>query len=301
MKKIIGLIAIVLLSLTQTAQALYGLPERPNTMVVDQADLLNADEEAALEADLQSLRASTSIEIAVATISSLENGDINLAANEIFAQWGIGNKEKDTGVLFLIARNDRQARIEVGYGLEGALPDALASSILRNTTFPRFREDAYAQGIIETVEYIKTATQGEALPFDENTGKNTGEDNWILWLAISGFMLLQALVAILQRTKSWWLGGVIGGTIGMGVIGSGSVGLGLLGIGVLGGSILTLGLIISGLILDYIVSKGYVPGRRSSSDGSWTGGGFGSWGGGGSSGGGFGGGSSGGGGASGSW
>lgn len=277
--------------------ASLGLPDVPAGYVTDNANLLTAEEKLSLEARLSVFAASTSIEIAVVTVPSLQGDYIEHAATQLFEDWKIGDAEKDTGVLLLVVSEDREARIEVGYGLEGALTDSKAAAILNNTLFPAFKEGKFGDGIAQSADIIMSVTQGEALPYEETPSADLG--SFIPYVLFIGFVILQALVAILQRSKSWWLGGVLGFLAGAAV-----TVLSVFGISLLLGGILTAFLTLSGLALDYVVSKGYVPGKRGSG-GTWGGpflggGGFG----GGSSGGGFGGfggGSSGGGGASGRW
>lgn len=275
--------------------AVLGLPDRPPGFVTDTADLLPAEAESSLESELSAFAASTSIEIAVVTVPSLQGDAIERVTLELFEAWKPGDEARDTGLLFLVSRDDREARIEVGYGLEGALPDSVAARILRDDVFPAFREDDYARGIEGGVARIQAVTRGEALPQETETGADSGG----LWIALlfGAFFALQLLVSLLERSRSWWLGGVIG------VVAGGAVTFwGILGIGLALGLALTAALGISGLVLDYVVSKGFVPGRRGTGGGRapWLGG-FGGSGRGGGGFGGFGGGSSGGGGASGSW
>ncbi len=291
----LGILAGVLLAVPAHA-AILGLPDRPAGFVTDQAGLLTDEQRASLESTLRSFNASTSIEIAVVTVPSLQGGDIDDSAVKLFEQWAIGQSETDQGVLFLVAKEDRAARIEVGYGLEGALTDAQAGQVLRQDVFPAFREERYGDGILAGVERIMRVTQGETLPVEEQEAADAG--GWLPYVLFGAFFLFQALVAVMRSSKSWWLGGVLGGVAGLAV-----TALHLFGIGTVAGLILTGILALAGLVLDFVVSK--FPIRPGGGHGGpWIGpmGGFGGGGGGGSGGfGGFGGGSSGGGGASGRW
>ena len=94
-------------------------------------------------------------------IPSLEGYPIEMLAEETATKNKIGTEKNDNGILLLIAKDDRELRIEVGYGLEGAVPDAIASSIIRNVIRPRFRDDEYYQGISEGVNAIISAIGGE--------------------------------------------------------------------------------------------------------------------------------------------
>ena len=108
--------------------------------------------------------ARTSNQVVVETVPSLGDLPVEDVAIEHARQMGIGQKGRDNGVLFLIAPNDRKARIEVGYGLEGVLPDVRASRILRREVVPRFREDDYPGGIEAGVAAILATLDGSAPP-----------------------------------------------------------------------------------------------------------------------------------------
>lgn len=114
----------------------------------DFADVLTADEERALDQLVDDLERATTAEIAVATVTSLDGLTIEEYATQLFAAWGVGQAGKDNGVLILVAPGERAMRIEVGYGLEGILPDGLAGQIIRETFLPAFREGAFGRGIV---------------------------------------------------------------------------------------------------------------------------------------------------------
>lgn len=294
MKKIASVIAIYV-SLICIVSA-FTVPDRPQGHVNDYANVISLETKNQLEELLRIFAASTTNEIAVVTIPDLEGDTIEHYAVTLFEKWKIGNAKNDNGVLLLVSVNDRKLRIEVGYGLEGALPDILAKDIIETKITPSFKEGNYSLGILEGVRAIAEATQGEyqvenvpskSAPFNMNT---------LELLLIIGFFGLQFLSAIFARSKSWWAGGIVGGIAG-GVI----TFFGILGVTFLVGGIITVVLILLGLLFDYIVSGAYTNAvSHKSSIPWWAGGGSGSSGGG-SSFGGFGGGSSGGGGASGSW
>lgn len=121
--------------------------EKPRGFVSDQAHLLDLKTEQALASLLEELEQKTSAEMAVVTVASLDGRDINEYSNELFKSWGIGKRDKNNGLLFLIAPNERKARIEVGYGLEGILPDARTGRIQDEFVVPYFKEGRYSDGI----------------------------------------------------------------------------------------------------------------------------------------------------------
>ncbi len=132
--------------------------------VTDQAKLLSSAQKAELEQKLAAHEAATSNQIVVVTVKSLEGFDIADYALKLGRKWGIGTEEKNNGVLLVVAPNERKVRIEVGYGLEGALPDGLAGTIIRGNILPSFRESDYPRGINNGVTAIEQAIAGEYTP-----------------------------------------------------------------------------------------------------------------------------------------
>ncbi|NLT93971.1 MAG: TPM domain-containing protein [Clostridia bacterium] len=114
--------------------------------VQDFAGMISPELENEIKAAARLLEDRTTAQISVVTITSLEGNDLEGYANELFRKWGLGHKERDNGVLFLIALEEQRFRIEVGYGLEGRINDAKAGDILRTTT-PYFREGNFDKGI----------------------------------------------------------------------------------------------------------------------------------------------------------
>lgn len=122
--------------------------------VSDFAQVLDAAQRSALEERLVQLRKKTGAEMAVVTLRSLEGGQIDDFANKLFQKWGVGKKGQDNGVLLLVAIEDRKARIEVGYGLEPILPDALVGRVLNEQLFPAFKQQRYAEGLDQAAQHI---------------------------------------------------------------------------------------------------------------------------------------------------
>lgn len=134
-----------------------AIPEHGAVWVHDEAGVLSGSAKAQLEALLQAHRDSTSNQIAIYIIPSLKGEDIDDYAVRVFEKWQLGQKGKDNGVLFLVAMEDRMMRIEVGFGLEGVLTDAMSSRINRNEVAPYFREGNYEAGIhAATIAIIQT-------------------------------------------------------------------------------------------------------------------------------------------------
>lgn len=123
----------------------------PEGLLNDFANVFDEGQRQSCAGCLAEIREKTSAQVAVVTLASLEGGDINDFANRLFQKCGIGEKGKDNGVLILVAVQDRKARIEVGYGLEGVLPDAKTGRIIDESMLPFFRQQRYADGIISAV------------------------------------------------------------------------------------------------------------------------------------------------------
>ena len=141
---------------------------RPSGYVNDFAELLDPEARAALEQRLKDVEAKTSSEIAVATVKSLDGMSIEDYANRLFKEWGVGQEKIDNGVLILVAPHQREMRIEVGYGLEGVLPDGLAGEIRDQQFLPKFRNNDYPGGITDGVNRIADIVEkNQVLTLDE--------------------------------------------------------------------------------------------------------------------------------------
>ncbi len=130
--------------------------------LVDGANVIPADARGALTARLADLEAKSGIQLVVATVASLDGQEIEPYANELFRAWGLGQKTKNNGVLLLVAPNERRVRIEVGYGLEGTLTDALSKVIIVNAITPRFKTGDFDGGIARGVDDIITVLTTDA-------------------------------------------------------------------------------------------------------------------------------------------
>ncbi len=122
--------------------------------VVDQAELLTPDAEAAITAKLTRLETDTGDQFVVVTLDSLQDYEIEDYGYRLGRAWGIGNAENDSGVLLIVAPNERKVRLEVGYGLEPVLTDALSNQIIQTDILPPFRDGGYAGGIEAGVDAV---------------------------------------------------------------------------------------------------------------------------------------------------
>ena len=168
MNKALGLMIALLLALTGQAAVAQDFPKLTGR-VVDQANLLDPEQEAALTAKLAGLETRTKRQLVVTTLNSLEGYEISDYGYRLGREWalgqdGKGETEKDNGAILIIAPNERKMRIEVGYGLEPVLTDGLSSSIIRNDITPRFKDSDFVGGINAGVDRIVTQLE---LPADE--------------------------------------------------------------------------------------------------------------------------------------
>lgn len=291
MKSIFAIIVFVIL--LPFVVLAYTSPGQPQGFVSDFANVIESSTKQNIENKLVELESSQTVEIAVVTISSLGDENIETFAVKLFEDWGIGKKGTDNGILILVAPNDRVARIEVGYGMEGVITDLIANQIVQKVMIPEFKNGNYSQGIEKAVDSLigiinktvdpsifTTSNQSKSSVFDDINNE------FILFFV---FMLISIFSRIFSKTKSWWLGGLVGASIGVVI----SLFIGFIYSGLI--SIVVLALL--GLLFDFIVSKG---GPKGGS-GFWFGSGGMGGGHGGGGFGGFGGGFSGGGGASGRW
>jgi uncharacterized protein len=148
-----------LLLLTAAPAAAQTFPKLAGNPVVDQADIIPAAEEAALNTQLLELEKTTGHQLVVATVSDLEGNDIADYGYKLGRAWEIGDKDKDDGVVFLIAPNERRMNISVGLGLEPVLTDALSGRIIRDVVTPKFKAGDMPGGIEDGVNAIAQQIQ----------------------------------------------------------------------------------------------------------------------------------------------
>jgi uncharacterized protein len=202
-----AVMALVLLGGDAQALEVPPLVGRVN----DGANVLSAQMRSQLEAQLESYERSTGHQLAVLTIPSLEGEPIEDYTIRVVESWQLGKKGKDDGVLLFVAVGDRKIRIEVGYGLEGDLPDALVGRIIREVMAPAFRQGDLGFGISRAVSAISSATggQGESLPPPRRTRSHDGG-------GLSPYLLL-ALVVLLFLGGGRGMGGfIVGSALGGG-------------------------------------------------------------------------------------
>lgn len=159
-----------------SAQAPLSIPrpnkDDPNNFVADPAGLLSSKTRREINAEILNLKKTTTCEMAVAIVGNLDGLSVEDYAYKLFNNWGIGAKDKDNGVLFLICPNERKAKIEVGYGAEGILTDAVCASILRNNVRPAVKDDNISQGVFNAVNSICNVLENPEVAEELKSGKN---------------------------------------------------------------------------------------------------------------------------------
>ncbi len=148
------------------------VPQKPNRLVNDYANILSKSQVQNLEQKLVQYDKETSTQIALVTIKSLEGDDLFDYSQRLAEAWGIGGGKNDNGVLLLISYDDRKIRIHTGYGAEGALPDAISKRIIENEIKPAFKTGDYYGGIASGINAMTQALAGEytAEPVKEKRG-----------------------------------------------------------------------------------------------------------------------------------
>src|SRR3982751_4706146 len=282
----------LLLCWAASALALVAVPPLSGR-VVDQTGTLTAADIASLTQTLKDLEARKGSQIAVLIVPTTDGEAIEQFSLRVAEAWKIGRKKIDDGMLLVVAKNDRHLRIEVGYGLEGALTDVTAKRIIDEAITPKFRSGDFAGGISAGVDRMIRVIDGEPLP---TPSRSVNFGDWNDVEPLFYFLLFGPLV----------IGGILRSMFGR-LFGSGITGaiVGVLAWFVIGSAVIGLGVGLLGAVLTFIADLfGAGSGTGSSRRGSWSSGSSsGGWSSGSSSSGGFsgGGGSFGGGGASGSW
>src|SRR5664279_380592 len=186
---LIALVCTIATAFTLTLPALSG-------RIVDQANIIPAATRGVIEQKLADLEAKSGIQLVVATVASLEGQEIEPYANELFRNWKLGEKTKNNGVLLLVAPNEHRVRIEVGYGLEGTLTDALSKVIITNAITPRFKTGDFSGGISRGVDDIITVLTTDASEWQQRPSlrldnqQTTDPTSWLLIAALIVFVTL---------------------------------------------------------------------------------------------------------------
>lgn len=177
--------------------------------IVDQANIIPAATRSAIEPKLADLEAKSGIQLVVATVNSLEGQEIEPYANELFRAWKLGDKTKNNGVLLLVAPKERRVRIEVGYGLEGTLTDALSKVIIVNAITPRFKTGDFGGGISRGVDDIITVLTTDASEWQKRPSLRLDSqqaNDPMSWIVIAFIIVLAILLIVSGGFRSFFFG-----------------------------------------------------------------------------------------------
>lgn len=166
---------LLILFLIPAFAGAQDLPEEPVGHVNDFADMLSSSERQRLEQKLRNYRDTTTTVIAIATIESLQGRSVQDAGTALFNKWNLWQGDKNNGVLILVAKQDRKIRIEVGYGLEGAIPDIMAGRIIREILNPAFKKGDFYGGFDRATSALIQLASGEFT--GQLAEKSSSEDN----------------------------------------------------------------------------------------------------------------------------
>lgn len=269
--------------------AVVGVPEL-SSRVTDLTATLSPAQLAALEDKLAVFETKKGSQIAVLIVSSTQPKDIAEFGIEVADLSQIGRKGVDDGVILIVAKDDRKLRLEVGYGLEGVIPDAVAKRIIAETITPYFKKNDYAGGIDAGVMQLMQLIDGEALSMPSASPEDKRNEQAFVFVLVGGVLAGSVLSAIVGSVISGMLAGLASGIVAVLVLGL-TIELAL-----------TVGLLVFFIVeIHYVGRGGWSSGGSSGRSSSWGGGGFVGGGSSGSSSWRGGGGGFGGGGASGSW
>jgi uncharacterized protein len=234
--RIIGSLLLVFLmhGISFASDKDFPPPPSPPRLVNDGAGTMSESQVGDLEKKLLEYEETSSIEISIVTIESLGDYEVADYAVELARRWGIGKKGKNNGVLILVSKNDHKINISTGYGLEGALTDAMCGRIIDNEMVPAFRANNYYEGFLKASDAIVKASKGEYTANKKaKVGKKTGTIG-VLGLIVIIYIILWILSKIgggggnymSGRGRRGWGGGFLGGFIGGSMLGGGGGGWG---------------------------------------------------------------------------
>jgi len=209
-KKSILLFLLFLLSSVyspcQTERSLTDNPPKLSEYVTDETSTLKSDEISSLRAKLRKFFDSTSTQVVVLLVSSLNGEPVENVSNSIFRFNGIGGKGKDNGVLLLISKGDRKIRLEIGYGLEGTLTDAMSKQIIQKEITPELKNGNYYKGIDNAVAAIISLTKGEYSAV-KSEKKNGSAVLLIVLIVLIPVIIIIVIIVVIIKVKRKTSGG----------------------------------------------------------------------------------------------
>ena len=189
MKRHIVLVFFLLVSFTSGAIDYPSKPDPPR-LVNDYTNTLSGDEQVRLENKLVAFNDTTSTQIAIVILNTLDGYPISQYSFELGRRWGIGQEGSNNGALILVAMKDRDVFIATGYGLEGAIPDALAKRIVENQVVPNFKNRNYYRGLDQATDVMIKLSTGEYTAEQVDSGKKTATFLGVLVIIVIFFLLI---------------------------------------------------------------------------------------------------------------
>ena len=284
-KRWLAVLAAVLsgLAFVAPAHAEIAVPAL-SSRVTDVTGTLTAEQKGALEQRLAAFEATKGSQIAVLMLSSTKPEEIEQYSIRVAEAWKIGRKGTDDGLMLVVAKDDRRLRIEVGYGLEGAIPDAVAKRVISETITPRFKAGDYYGGISAGVDQLIKLVDGEKLPAPSVS--SPASDHATSSRDFTGYLIPAFIFILVAGGVLRALLGRLGGAVATGAL-AGVAGLLLFSLGIAGIAAIIafiFTLMNTGRLGSALGSGGFSSGGIGSGGSSSWGGGGGSFGGGGSSG-----------------
>ena len=240
------------------AQQLAPIPPL-DSPVVDTTGTLDAAQKQALQQQALALQQRKGSQLQVLIVPTTQPEDIAQYTTRVFDQWAIGRKGVDDGVLLVVAKDDRRVRIEPGYGLEGAIPDAIANRVIQEYLVPHFRQNDYAGGITAASAVLVSLIDGEQLPAPVASNRDGGDGDGVFFVAIMIGLFASLVMRVVLRKRSRPLRGLLAGLL------AGAAGLVLLSMA--DGGIAA--------VVAFFLSFGNASSGGFARGGGWGGGGFG--------------------------
>jgi uncharacterized protein len=195
MKVLIGWFLVVVIFILPTTTSAQIFPTEPSGHVNDLAGFLSTAQQNSLEQKLRAYRDTTSNVIAILTLNSLQGESVEYIAEQTFNTWRMWEGERQNGILILVSRQDRSMRIEVGYGLEGAVPDILAGRVVNEVLIPGFQQEQYFDAFNRSTDILMQLAAGEydAIPQQNNLPVDGAGNALIFFLFL--FLILVLLIS----------------------------------------------------------------------------------------------------------
>ncbi|TBV72041.1 TPM domain-containing protein, partial [Pseudoxanthomonas winnipegensis] len=219
MKPLLRLVALLLvLLLAPLALAQEAAIPALDSPVIDTTGTLSAEQAGALRQQALDLQQRKGAQLQVLMVPTTQPEEIEQYTQRVFDQWKLGRKGVDDAVLVVVAKDDRRVRIQPGYGLEGAIPDAIANRVIQEYLAPKFRQGDYAGGLTDATAVLVKLIDGEPLPAPESShpaGGRQGGGDWLFALVagliVAGFA--RTVLRALPRPLRALAGGVAGGAV----------------------------------------------------------------------------------------